>query len=370
MLTEKEYMTYVNRFHNKTGPFGNTGRKASYYTSPLPDLIANKCDIYAIKSLGGTLNRAGICQASSLNYSWPDSPLLMGNRSADINAAYNAAYQRFKSKVRGDTAAMGVSLASAKQSRDMIVDRSQKMVKHFSYWGNVATKQKVRRREFMEKSLDPEVWKRRGKNAANAHLETIFGWVPLIQDIRDACQVMTDDLPPFFVSGSKVVYFSHKHKTPPYYNAYDMVDAFGSVRVTCSAEVRIDNPNLWLANKLGVVNLPGVAWDLVPWSFLVNMFVNVNQVLSYYTDFMGLSLSNGSTTTTLKGRVDARHYNGRYMPYPWSSASSFGSYKRRTVGTFPRPSLAIKVPDMSLSTAAMAFSLGVQQFSRFSRLLR
>jgi hypothetical protein len=62
------------------------------------------------------------------------------------------------------------------------------------------------------------------------------------------------------------------------------------------AEVHISNPNLYLANKLGFVNPAVIAWELVPFSFVVDWFVPVGNFLSQWTDFVGLSLQNGYTT--------------------------------------------------------------------------
>ena len=70
-----------------------------------------------------------------------------------------------------------------------------------------------------------------------------------------------------------------------------------------TARVEITNPNLWLANKVGLVNLPGVLWDIIPWSFLVNMFTNMGSVVNQMTDLAGVTLHGTSLTTRIESNL-------------------------------------------------------------------
>lgn len=134
-------------------------------------------------------------------------------------------------------------------------------------------------------------------------------------------------------------------------------------RVTLAALVRVSNPNLWLAERAGTLNAAAVAWDLVPWSFIVNMFVNTGQVVNSITDFYGLSFEEQSRTVTTFGTLHAYARMSNPPPgkaYP-SELRSEELLVHRSLGPFPRPPLTFKVPDASWSTVAMAASLFIQK---------
>jgi hypothetical protein len=69
-------------------------------------------------------------------------------------------------------------------------------------------------------------------------------------------------------------------------------------RCELGAEIFVSNPNLYLANKLGFVNPGVIAWELVPFSFVIDWFVPVGNFLSQWTDFVGLTLQKAYTTKT------------------------------------------------------------------------
>jgi hypothetical protein len=77
-----------------------------------------------------------------------------------------------------------------------------------------------------------------------------------------------------------------------------------------AVDVRVDNPNLHLAQQLGFINPLSVAWELVPFSFVVDWFGNVGQVLASFSDFAGLSQVNPRTTTFQKTTKLTQTYTG------------------------------------------------------------
>ena len=84
------------------------------------------------------------------------------------------------------------------------------------------------------------------------------------------------------------------------------------------AMVVVNNPNLFLANKLGMSPL-AVAWDLIPWSFVVGMFFNQGQLLRNLTAYAGVTVDNASYVTSVK--TDLHRLSTRY-----STGSDLGSW--------------------------------------------
>lgn len=152
----------------------------------------------------------------------------------------------------------------------------------------------------------------------------------------------------------------------------EIVTLQGRVRCTQAVGVRIENPNTWLAERAGLYNPAAVGWDIVPFSFLVNMVTNVGSVINSITDFCGLSFSDGSLTT----RWDITRLIAYTETYPRVGTKSQHDLlvhkERKLIGVPSGPSLIpyFRPPDVNWETAAMATSLMVQQAVPAIKLLK
>lgn len=210
--------------------------------------------------------------------------------------------------------------------------------------------------------------KREREPLANQILETEFGWLPLLADVHAAFKtVCKDGVPSVWLTGRgrDVVYSVEESRSP--YHAYQSVVS-GTISTSYSCKGTIVNPNLWLLNRMGLINPATVIWDLVPWSFVVNMFVNVNSLLSSYTDWVGLDVTDHSITRTsrLLEEWSLSRADGSGL-----TSSVVSSYtKRRSVGIPLRPTLEVKLPDLNWELALIASSLVVQKFQKLNSLIR
>lgn len=270
---------------------------------------------------------------------------------------YNATYARWLGKVRGGSASMGVTLASWGQSRSMIIDRFSKLTRF------------VRHRE---RVVRQKPWLNRRRQLASDFLEGEFGWLPLVSDIHAALTtVCANAIPPQWVRAS--ARFSDSWVDEVYYSGKiaNRRVFTGNSRCTIGCKAEIDNPNLWLANRLGVINPVTVAWDLVPWSFVVNMFLNVNQVVGAITDTVGLTLTQSNVTRSSNVLVEDAAFvqsdftSGgiEYRKGMVSTSSVVIKSRNRTLG-IPMPSLSLRVPGVDWELAAIASALFYQRVSR------
>lgn len=265
-------------------------------------------------------------------------------------AAQSETYARLRGKLYEGSAALGVTAGSYKQSREMIVNRYKTL--------NASA-------DDLTKSLTRSMARKRvSKDLAGQHLEIIFGWQPLIQDIvATTLTVAQLAARTEFVSAS-VVKPVTLHET---WNRDGYIITERTVctyRCTRSATVVIANPNLWLMERAGLLNLASVAWDLVPWSFVVNMVVNTGQLVNSVTDFVGLEFPSGSTTETLNG-VGETTCRGRGA----AKATHTTRQKTRNLDPVAAPPLAFRLPNVDWGAAAMAASLFTQKFSKISSLV-
>lgn len=274
----------------------------------------------------------------------PETPVsFLGKRTgfAELDAE---SYAKFRGKLYKGKASLGVTFGSYKQSRDMIVSR----YKQLSGRADLVLAEFIRR---------PPTRKR----IAGFHLEVIFGWVPLLADIHAACNtVIQQRHPPEFIRST-----ARSTQTFSTLLYQDVLRQNVNVvsRVTRAAEVTVSNPNLWLAERAGLLNPAAVAWDLIPWSFVVNMFVNIGQLVNSITDFAGLTFPNSSITRFCVYNASEIAADLRQGIYHGSSRYKALS-KVRELGATARPPLLLKMPEVNWYNASMAASLFTQKFTK------
>lgn len=273
----------------------------------------------------------------------------------------NKALAKFRKDFREGRASLGVTLASWRQSRDMIVSRSQWAHRKLSAIEAKATQ--LNRRKFKSR-------KARRQAIADFHLEVIFGWQPLFEDVFKALTLVTQPLgKPSVCRGSAQGVVRFKSGDPT-----DRVEVYGVCRVTHAALCSISNPNLYLANKLGLVNPALAAWDIIPWSWVVGMFVNANELISSVTDDLGISYTDYSITQGFTG-IESRSRLYTSPPYPKEQAGAVSAqwshrFKARGVGGLPPgPALVAKLPELNWELAATAFSVVTQRVKRLNNVL-
>lgn len=279
-----------------------------------------------------------------------------------ITSCQQSARAKLLGKIHYGDASLGVTFGSWRQSLTMIASRARDIVKILQ-----RIKSKERKREIIR---DYEMIK--GKSlqdiariAANTHLEVIFGWIPLYSDMHAAMAVLADDLPPYFHSSRHRVVVKRDWNEAQFIREETL-----KVSATWATQVAVENYNTWLLNRLGLLNPAVVIWDLIPWSFVVNMFANVNSVLKSFTDMVGLTFSNSSVTSTIRGSRYQSYlkgwqgYNNIQECYSLQTIKSI----QRSLGTPPRPSLELRVPNFDLSLLAMSGSLLTQQSRRIFKL--
>ncbi len=272
-----------------------------------------------------------------------------------LRSADNQAYSRFRGKLYKGSASMGVTLGTLKESRKMIADRSERI-------GNYLD-------TYREKH-PPRRGQTRGtrQSAASGFLEGEFGWRPLVEDIYAATHTAIQTAVPPMSLGA--------HGTGTWQVSESLgaekVSGRGTARSHVSALIYLENPNLWLANRLGLINPATIAWDLVPWSFVANWFVNASALINSVTDFWGLSFDNQSVTRHLEGRGTLYQSNTYPRTHPGFSEgiSEFSFHtKYRQLGSIPKPRVEFRLPEVNWELAAIASSLLLQKVRRFDRFL-
>lgn len=276
---------------------------------------------------------------------------------AAVRSKEQVALARLKGRMRKGQASLGVTFSQWQQSLGMINGRLRTALWLLnSLW-----------RKAMQRGRKLK-WRRK-EAAAGGYLEYIFGWVPLIEDIKNAFAVLFNEVPwPVFARGQSTgTYLVSKSTKPGNYQGQHVLyeGASGSITVTCVASYDVTNPNSYLLNRLGLLNLPVVIWDIIPWSFLVGMFVNVSSILKSMTDEVGLTARYQSTTTTVDWEYTLTKMGNLRAPTAFATKRMKQMHKERYT-SLPSQSLQVRIPDFDLKTTAMLASLVVQRMKKLN----
>lgn len=198
-------------------------------------------------------------------------------------------------------------------------------------------------------------------------LELQYGWKPLLGSVYDAINVPSPN-------ASRVVTARKTFTRPFSYNegkatngVYLDCNAQFNMAVTVSALITMTNSSLQAANAYGISNPALLAWELVPYSFVVDWFLPIGTWINAQTALSGIQVSNSSITTTSSYDISYQTKGGTGLP---SSTTIIPGTKREIYSkkerslSIPHPSFPR--PDFQLSTshALNAIALLASAFRR------
>lgn len=294
------------------------------------------------------------------DYVSTSTPPVFAYTASRSDRLYASVYERFVKKVKEDTAELATALAERQKSIDMITERATKLWMGFraARRGDIRTLKRLwGRGAGVRANL-----KRQGSNV----LEYSFGWAPLVGDIVSACAVLGKGIPPPYVKATQKVAYTNNTGWRDLGAVQRRETCTGFIQWSLRAYIRITDPDALLVNELGLANPMSVAWELTPWSFVVDYFVNVSTYLGSVTDFVGLELDRSNKTFFAKetglgtGKWDTvtpPSYNP--YSYTWERVQV-----QRTL-TIPGPSLAFRLPwRMTVQRASTSIALLLQQLRK------
>lgn len=346
---------YVKMYHDGSYHAAIEYLSAGGTTSPRDSkgklmLRANPYSQYGSTYVGGS--------ASGDLYLYPtaDNAQAIEGRSwfGDAERIANAmAYGRLRGRLRKGGASLGVNFAQMKQSRAMIVARSNLLESSAKELSSLVSRKKFT------------------KKLADNYLEYIFGWAPLVSDIFNSCNTVIQSADKYeYISSNGTSSVNDNQVSERLGWHREETRYGGTVNVRLATRVRIKNPNLWLAERAGLINPVAVAWDVVPFSFLINLVSNVGSLVNSISDFSGLEFSDATKTVSWKGS----RYTSIKRTYPQVGTSSQMAQSHLVHRTLGVPSLPVKLefrmPDVTWELAAMSAALAVQQAVPVLRLFK
>lgn len=141
-------------------------------------------------------------------------------------------------------------------------------------------------------------------NLANVWLEYKYGWKPLMQDIYGSIELLNKKIVSdgLSVGSSANGYYSEEGSLTPKYSLKK------STRARLRFHVRCQDEMVALAASTGITNPALLAWELIPFSFVMDWFIPVGNYLEGLSAYDGFTFLNGSLSTVTNGT-----YFGNYQ---------------------------------------------------------
>lgn len=307
--------------------------------------------------------------SGSTSYYWGPQAVITEawKNVADYGIAINRAREDFREKISG-RAELLVNALERVESLDMISKRAIQIYRFTRSLARFKFREASKALGIDHRKVKTNRLRRSVHAFADNVLEYQFGWAPLVSDISSAVNLLANGFSPGQVVGRGASFSPRRDNsnTPSSLPNYTFRGiASENQRCFCrfGATVRIDNPTLALASALGITDVPGAIWERVPWSFVVDYFVNVGQWLSQLSDFQGMTLVDPYYTVTRKRDV-AEYVTAYKKPTGAQCGGSGVSYSTTYVQRFlgvPSVTLRKKGFTMPVARAATSISLLVKK---------
>lgn len=152
--------------------------------------------------------------------------------------------------------------------------------------------------------------------AAEAWLQLQYGWLPLLSDIHGVASSFindwTNDTPILSVERN----LSRESDLPS--GGISKLKSDGSSIEECSVKLyyTIAQERVYYLNSLGLLNPLSVAWELVPFSFVLDWFVPIGSILQNFTGFVGLDYLGGYELTRRESNFSSTWERHHYWSQP------------------------------------------------------
>jgi hypothetical protein len=186
----------------------------------------------------------------------------------------------------------------------------------------------------------------------DAYLQWNFGWKPLCSDIHDQYKLLTEGL-----NIGNVLKAKRTVKTPYDYSTTiggDKVDVKVKHTDTCKIWASLSGETLAKAQAMSIVNPLSVAWEVIPYSFVVDWFAPVGNTIAALTATAGLDFVGGYSGQTREGSITV-HGVGTII-------QDFFFYDRLAHSSFPSGGFYGKQNPLSLDKGMKILALLSQLF--------
>jgi hypothetical protein len=309
------------------------------------------------------------------------------------NDAYNKCVRKLISRVKNQKVNVAQFAAEFKQTCNLVASTAQRLAQAITeikkgHIGNAGSilgggrgpgrkkKKGPPKPNLGDKRRRPPPPKNPGtKSIANDWLALQFGWLPLLSDVNGACEELANRLtyqPPVYRASARG---KAQRKTDVILDRiapnYPQVRMVADCNVSCAGVIEYRARAEWadIARTTGLTNPLSVAWELLPYSFVVDWFIPIGGFLNSLDYDQGIEFSKGWITAQAQNTFRASTVSGDVSVgstlYSWSeggATSTVKGFRRTPLGSFPNvPPPSFKDPT-SLKHVSEAIALMRQAF--------
>jgi hypothetical protein len=212
---------------------------------------------------------------------------------------------------------------------------------------------------------------------ADGWLELQYGWRPLLQDVYGSLEYVTNKWARNLVQRvQKSAKDEDEPSRPPIWDGASTITTIQKRKTSVKYVLFYSVPQEFLKtlSEGGITNPALVAWELLPWSFVVDWFLPVGQFISAWDATVGLTFDKGVKTTAYEVWDDTTSvgsvitaYSGRHtytkVNTTWRKYHSV-QIQRTPIGGFPAVALPRFKSPVSFEHAANFGALLTSAFRR------
>lgn len=192
------------------------------------------------------------------------------------------------------------------------------------------------------------------KSLAGGWLLWSYGVKPLAQDCYSAIETLTSETPSSRVYGRGESSAVHVHDSNEFGGSIKWSGTFG---IVCGGTISVKNHDLYLITQLGLTNPAQWLLEGIPFSFVVDWFSNLSDVVNSMSELGGLEITSSFTSE----QHDLRDvYVDAWIGRPPNLVYDKKHFTFRRMGGLVLPTLVFDWERMSWQRGANAISLLVQ----------
>jgi hypothetical protein len=286
------------------------------------------------------------------------------------NVLRNKALIGVRNNLKNQQINLGIALGESRRTARLVGDTAFRLVK------SVRLLKAGRIRNAMDVlGISSSRRQPRGNNVPRKWLELQYGWKPLLNDVYGAASALEQRQKGDWRVTAKATR-SEDHRTTKSFGGYgaSTCGAEASVSVFARLDALPSNEAIISLSSLGVTNPLSVAWELVPFSFVVDWMLPIGSFLNSLDAGLGYSSISYSSSLLIKAKWEDKGRNTAHPSKPtWTIKNDFRGtkeltyLKREVSNSLPMPSLPSLKDPRSLGHMANGLALLSQVFGRGSR---
>jgi hypothetical protein len=262
----------------------------------------------------------------------------------------NQLHAKLNAKIRDSDVNLAIALGEASKTADLIGGTAVKIAKSFRHLRRRDVSAAMRVLTGKPNNLS----RHSADSAASLWLTYTYGVSPLLNDISGALKALDKVKKPYIPVHTVRAAVKENIKSTCF-NYFSLSQFSGQFSARGLVRFKVTNPVTKSLDSVGFINPLSVAWELVPFSFVVDWFIPVGTFIENIVPPQGVDDIKG--VIGLKASGDAYHSTSIPPSAPgdlgWETSCTGSSYfiQRKPITSIPRYKLTI--PDLSLSRNRM-----------------